>query len=126
MKIASGINDYYIPSSFPTLIDLKITDYMSDTSRIILFLQNTSNLRRLHITLASKLINGREWEQIICNYLQKLKVFQVRMKDKSDNIQEQANELVNSFRNSFWIDEHKWFIRCITIGNTIHLDSLSK
>jgi hypothetical protein len=85
MKIASGINDYYIPSSFPTLIDLKITNCMSDTSRIILFLQNTSNLRRLHITLASKLINGREWEQIICNYLQKLKIFQFRMEETLNN-----------------------------------------
>ncbi|CAF4342690.1 unnamed protein product [Rotaria sp. Silwood2] len=46
--------------------------------------------------------------------------------DANHDIQEQVNELVNSFRSSFWINEHKVFIRCITSSNTIHLDSLSK
>ncbi|CAF4965767.1 unnamed protein product [Rotaria sp. Silwood1] len=129
--ISSDTNDNYIPSSsLPTLIDLKISIYSTlDTSRIISFLQNTPNLRRFDITLGSILINGHQWEQIICNYLPKLKVFQLKMKHRfvvNHNIQEQVNELVNSFRSSFWIDEHKWFIRCITSDNTIHLDSLSK
>ncbi|CAF1515049.1 unnamed protein product [Rotaria sordida] len=128
--IFSGINDYYIPSSsFPTLIDLKISIYhMSDTSKIISFLQNTPNLHRLNITLWSKFINGHQWEHVICNYLPKLKVFQLRMNDTfyNVNIEEQANELVNSFRSSFWIDEHNWFIRCITSDNTIRLYTLSK
>ncbi|CAF5100807.1 unnamed protein product, partial [Rotaria sp. Silwood1] len=119
MRIFSGTNDYYIPSSsFSTLIDLNIIIYYtSDTSSIISFLQNTPNLHRLYITLWSKFINGHEWKQIICNYLPKLKVFQLRMKRKfydNHDIQEQANELVNSFQSSFWLDEHKWFIRCIT------------
>jgi len=128
MKIVPGINDYYTSSSFPTLIDLKIIDYTSGTSRIISLLKNTHDLRRLHITLTSKLINGRKWEKIICNYLPKLKIFQFRMNDtlyNNQDIQEQMNKLVSSFRSSFWIDEHKWFIRCFISDTIIHLESLS-
>jgi hypothetical protein len=85
ITIFSCINDDYIPYSVPTLIDLKINIYhTSDTSKIISFLQNTPNLRRLNITLWSEFIDGHQWKKIICNYLPKLKVFQLRMKNKFD------------------------------------------
>ena len=40
------------------------------------------------------------------------------------NIEECADELINSFRNSFWIDEHKWFVRCFFSETKIHIDTL--
>ncbi|CAF0997310.1 unnamed protein product [Rotaria sordida] len=42
------------------------------------------------------------------------------------NIEERSNELINSFRSSFWIDERKWFVRCFTHDQTIHLETLSE
>jgi hypothetical protein len=35
-------------------------------------------------------------------------------------IQERVNRLINSF----WMDEHQWFVRCITQSTTIHLYTL--
>jgi len=130
MYIISIIGDDYIPSPIPRLIDLNIgIAYATDTSKIISFLQNTPNLRRLSIRLWSNLTDGHQWKQIIRNYLPKLKVFQLKMEDKCvdvHNIEEQVNELVNSFRSSFWIDEHQWFIRCFTSKSTINLYNLSE
>jgi hypothetical protein len=96
---------------------------------MISFLHNVPNLRRLNVRLKSNPINGCEWEQVIRNYLPKLKVFQLTMNDKrpiNENIQERADELINSFRSSFWIDEHQWFVQCSVYDNTIYLETLSE
>ncbi|CAF3368143.1 unnamed protein product [Rotaria sp. Silwood2] len=42
------------------------------------------------------------------------------------NIEERADELINSFRNSFWIKEHQWFVRCFIQTRTIYLHTLSE
>ncbi|CAF1334665.1 unnamed protein product [Rotaria sordida] len=42
------------------------------------------------------------------------------------NIEERVDELINSFRSSFWIDEHQWFVRCIIQKKTIYLYTISK
>ncbi|CAF1251938.1 unnamed protein product [Rotaria sordida] len=44
----------------------------------------------------------------------------------NENIEEQVDELINSFRSSFWIDERKWFVRCFSSETFINLYSLSK
>ncbi|CAF0813627.1 unnamed protein product [Adineta steineri] len=42
------------------------------------------------------------------------------------NIEEQIDELIDSFRSSFWIDEHRWFVRCFTEdGRKVYLYTLS-
>ncbi len=64
----------------------------------------------MNVTTTHKLINGHQWEQIIRNHLPKLKTFRLKMqrifRDNS-NIQQQADELLDSFRSSFWIDERQ-------------------
>ncbi|CAF4956942.1 unnamed protein product, partial [Rotaria sp. Silwood1] len=90
---------------------------------------NVPNLRRLNVYLPSNLIHGDQWEQVIRNYIPKLKVFKLTMHKElpvDQNIEERSNELINSFRSSFWIDEHKWFVRCFTYDQTIHLETLSE
>ncbi|CAF5117888.1 unnamed protein product, partial [Rotaria sp. Silwood1] len=64
---------------------------------------NIPNLRRLNIHLNSNLIDGHQWERIIRDYLLKLKIFQLEMKEiiVDDDIEEQMDALVNSFRISF-------------------------
>ncbi len=126
----SDTNEDYKPSHFFMLTNLSIYAYrLSDTSKIISFLQNVPNLRRLNVHLSFNTIDGYQWKQLIQNYLPKMKVFTLMMKDKypvDQNIQERADELINSFRSSFWIDEHKWFVRCAVYNKTIYLETLSK
>jgi hypothetical protein len=129
LYIKSTGDDDYIPSPLPTLVDLNISvSHRCDVSKMILLLQNVPNLRYLHVTLYSKLMNGYQWEQVIRNYLPKLKIFKLKMNDEfpvNQNIQERADELINSFRSSFWIDEHKWFVRYHLSGTSLHLFTLS-
>jgi hypothetical protein len=67
-------------------------------------------------------------EQIIRNYLPKLKVLRLSIKSmlsSNENIEE-VDELINSFGSSFWIDEHKWFVRCFSSRTFINLYTLSE
>jgi len=130
ISIKSPDDNYYIPSSLPTLINLSISiSCTSDASKMILFLKNIPNLRRLNVDLSFALINGYQWEQVIRNYLPKLKIFQLEMINTlslDENMEERVDQLIDSFRSSFWIDEHRWFVRCLTLQTTIHLHTLPK
>jgi hypothetical protein len=130
ISIKSPDDNYYIPSSLPTLINLSMRiSCTSDASKMISFLQNIPNLRRLNVDLSSALINGYQWEQVMRNYLPKLKIFQLEMINTlslDENMEERVDQLIDSFRSSFWIDEHGWFVRCLTLQTTIHLYTLSK
>ncbi|CAF0905874.1 unnamed protein product [Adineta steineri] len=100
-KIPSAMNDDYNSSSLSTLINLDINN----------------------------MINGYEWEQIIRNYLFKLKIFELDMHDDiptNQNIEDYMNQLFNSFQSSFWINEHQWFIHCYIVDTTIRLFTSSK
>ncbi|CAF4994318.1 unnamed protein product [Rotaria sp. Silwood1] len=128
--IDSDENDQHKLFSCPTLNDLSIIIFnIDDNSKMISFLQNLSNLHCLKINLAGNLIDGCQWEQVIRYYLPKLKVFYLNMKQKfsvNQNIQERVDELIHSFESSFWINEHKWFVRCFTYGRSIVLETLSE
>jgi hypothetical protein len=45
--------------------------------------------------------------------------------DFDQNIPERMNELIDSFRTSFWTDERRWFVRCFVCEKTIYLCTLS-
>jgi hypothetical protein len=95
INIKSTINDDYIPYSLPTLVYLHISiNREFAPAEMISLLDNTPNLRHLNIRLMSNLINGHQWEEIIHNYLPKLRVLRLNMKDKLRNrhhIQKQVN-----------------------------------
>ena len=130
INIETDGNEDYKSSPLPALINLSIKSYrVCENSTLLSFLQNVRNLRCLNISLYHNLIDGHRWEQLIRNYLPKLKIFQLRMRDElpvNQNIEERADELINSFRSSFWTDEHKWFVRCFTCVKTIYLQTLFK
>jgi hypothetical protein len=123
-------NDSVIVSPILTLISLDICLMSTfEISNMMIFLQNMSNLRHLDISLWSGLINGYQWEQIIRNHLPQLKKFDLKMKlsfPKGEDIEEQVNILIDSFRSAFWIEEHQWFVRCFIANRTIYLYTLSK
>jgi hypothetical protein len=127
IRIDPRNDDDYEPALLPTLIDLSISSFrMSDTSKILSLFRNTPNLLRLRVFSQYNLINGDQWEQVIRKYLPKLKVFKLDMKDElayDQIIEERADELLNSFRSSFWIDEHQWFFRYIIYHKTIYIEN---
>jgi hypothetical protein len=123
--------NHFIPHYLPTLIALNI-DISSRVNNLLLisFFQNTPNLRHLNISLRKDLIDGQQWEQIIHNYLPKLKILRLQMQNEycDDDILHdriKISELLNSFRSPFWIDEHQWFIRCLRRYRAIYLHTFS-
>ncbi|CAF1166551.1 unnamed protein product [Adineta steineri] len=129
-KISSAMNDDYNLSSLSTLINLDmLVLHTFDLSKMVLFLKNLSDLRHLNIRFSNNMINGYEWEQIIRNYLFKLKIFELDMHDDiptNQNIEDYINQLLDSFQSSFWINEHQWFIHSYIVDRTIRLFTSSK
>ncbi|CAF2971296.1 unnamed protein product [Rotaria sp. Silwood2] len=111
---------------------IKLNFYCPDksiASKFDTLLQNMSNLCYLYIRIKHSLINGYKWEQIIRIHLSKLKIFRLRMNKaffNNSNIQleKQVDNLINSFRSSFWINEQQWFFRCFTWNKTIVLHTI--
>jgi hypothetical protein len=73
--------------------------------------------------------DGYQWEELIRNYLHKLKVFRLFMYYKFDdtkNLNEEIDQLIESFQTKFWIDQHQWFIQCDyhTGNRSMHLYTL--
>jgi hypothetical protein len=92
---------------------------------LIQFFENMPNLSRLTVDLcsldASGVLNGYQWENIIRNSLPKLEVFRLRM---NFQLNQQIDDLFESFETSFWIEEHNWFIRCHWNSTSICLYTL--
>ncbi|CAF0838535.1 unnamed protein product [Adineta steineri] len=110
-------DDDYIRSSFSSLTNLKIF-IKAHSSKIISFLRNTPNLHCLKITMkCCDFIDGYQWEDLIRNHLPKLRTFHLSMGNLSiirPMTEEQIDEFMNSFSSSFWIDEHRWFVQCMS------------
>ncbi|CAF1458291.1 unnamed protein product [Rotaria sordida] len=126
------IDEDFVPSPIFSLINLTLTfDSVSDDWLMILF-KNLPNLRRLNVKFLSAnhtslFIYGNHWEDLIRNSLPKLKEFDLNIAVKFyhlENVEHEFNQLVDSFRSSFWLDEHRWFIRCYPYTNLIHLHTL--
>jgi hypothetical protein len=118
--VLSPNKDNYIATPLTTLIQLNISFDSSDISTLLVFLQNIPNLCHLDMNIYTELIDGHQWKQIIRNYLPKLKTFQLKLKTRifdEPNLEKRIDELMNSFRSSFWINEHRWFVRCFKHAN---------
>jgi len=107
------IRDQHLLSTLPPINTLQRL-FLHTSGVNTMLLQKMPNL--CHLTVDVKrdsFADGYKWEQIIINYLPKLKVFRFKMHFKClDNIEACVNELLNSFRSPFWIDKHQWFVRC--------------
>lgn len=129
MSVLSFVDNDYTPILLPTLIDLSISSpSSSNASNMVNLLQNTPNLRRLNISLSTELINGNQWEEIIQNHLPNLEDIQLKMKvtlPMLQDVQGRVHTLMNSYETPFWIDEHRWYVYCLTRNRTIYLNTLS-
>ena len=120
------------------LIDLKIdVDYNYDHEQISLemyrierlkifvqfsssvtshLLRRMANLTDLTIELANVFMDGDQWKEIIHNHLSCLKKFRMKMefilRGNHQDRQGQIGRLVDSFRDPFWIYQHRWYVQC--------------
>ncbi|CAF1544109.1 unnamed protein product [Rotaria sordida] len=97
-----------------SLTSLK-TFFDSSIDSMISLFKKLPNLSHLTLETVKINCNGCQWKQILVNYLGNLKVFRLKMNlnfSPHRNIEKQVNELIDSFRSSFWIEEHQWFVRC--------------
>jgi hypothetical protein len=73
-------------------------------------------LCNLKVDLEKNYLDGQRWEDIIRIHLSKVKGLRFRMKFYSrrhtNNNEEQIDEVLDSFRSQFWLDEYRWFVRC--------------
>ncbi|CAF3182681.1 unnamed protein product [Rotaria socialis] len=115
-------NDNDVQEPFLSITQLDICISRIDENRITKFLQNMPNLYRMTVDMSSldddnanTILNGYQWENIIHNNLSNLRIFRFKMEFRivnENNREEKINELINSFRSPFWLEKHKWFIRC--------------
>jgi hypothetical protein len=102
------------PIVFTPIITLKLEIYVG-TRTLNSFLQNLPNLRHLTVHIFDNYLNGHEWKQIIVKHLPNLKVLRFKMLIHgltNHNMDEQVDELLETFRTLFWLDEHHWYVRC--------------
>jgi len=99
---------------FPSLISLKTT-FHGSIDQTIPFLKSLPNLFSLTLEINIAILNGYDWQTLLVNHLPKLKNFRLKMSfnfPTNGNLITHTDQLVDSFRTPFWIEEHQWFIRC--------------
>jgi hypothetical protein len=114
LTLNCSYNNHKIDQIIPSIISLKLS-FQGSKNILIYLLKNFPNLICLIIKTKGIYLNGNEWKYLINNYLFKLKIFRFQMNFcllSSNNIERDIDELLYSFRSSFWIEEHQWFIRC--------------
>jgi len=101
-------------TTVPQITKLNIT-YLWDCRQVIRILTMIPSLCELKLNLGNDCIDGHKWEQIIRQYLIKLKVLHFRMMytiNNNDNKEQQIDKILDTFRTHFWLDEHHWFVQC--------------
>ncbi|CAF1019097.1 unnamed protein product [Adineta steineri] len=101
-----------IPNLSITRLEIGLHDTVSNLNNM---LKTMPNLHYLTCTLFDDYINGNQWEEMIRKSLPKLKTINIQMKyepPSNENKEVQLNEIVESFRTEFWINEYQRFIRC--------------
>ncbi|CAF4978356.1 unnamed protein product [Rotaria sp. Silwood1] len=104
-----------LESLLPILSITRLNIYFESSMTMLQhLLQNMPNLYHLTIETSYFLLNGNQWKEMINKYLLKLKILQFKVSALAigEDGENQFNEILDSFRTKFWIDEHQWFIQC--------------
>jgi hypothetical protein len=99
---------------FSSLISLK-TSFANNAYSITDFLTRLPNLCYLTLETSNIGMNGYDWEKLLVNHLPKIKIFHLKMTfdiSSNENIHKRIDELVDSFRTHFWLEEHQWYVQC--------------
>lgn len=73
------------------------------------------NLSLLSIKIFDLCLTGYEWEKIVNEYLPNMKSFRMKMRFSLENFarqNEEIDELLESFRTKFWLEQHRWYVQC--------------
>lgn len=126
VKILPG----YPIHSFPSMKTLKLT-FDGSFESIRYLLSTMPNLTLLKINMPSSYINGYQWEDLISHHLFHLKTFHLKMSTftiSNNTRDEEINKILRSFQNSFWLEEHQWYIQCyystLKILSTVYVYTL--
>jgi hypothetical protein len=102
-------------SIMPAILSLITLELYVDkhAAMIINLLQRTNNLRHLKVTSSNTHLNGNQWKHIINTYLPQLETWQFKMyySCRIKNYQQTIDQLLDSFRSRFWLEERKWYVR---------------
>ncbi|CAF3959620.1 unnamed protein product [Adineta steineri] len=108
-------NEYEkFPVVVTSIMTLKL-DFCGELRALHKLFQNLPNLCHLTIDMQDHYLTGHEWKQIIIDHLPKLKQLRFKMfiAPRYDTIiEEEIDELLNTFRTQFWLDERHWYVRC--------------
>ena len=105
----------YLTSPVQSIITFKVLFTYPSEQLITNIFQSMPNLHHLTIDIHKIYINGRKWEEIIRNHLLKLERFRLKMNitvECNINKDQKVNEILDSFRSRFWIEERRWYVRC--------------
>ncbi|CAF3150270.1 unnamed protein product [Rotaria sp. Silwood2] len=107
-------NEFDLSLPIISITHLKLS-FDSSLNILQYLLQNIPDLYDLTLETCNIYMDGYQWEELIRKYLLKLKIFQFKMRfsalnDESKEIQ--SDQILDSFRTKFWLDEHQWFVRC--------------
>jgi hypothetical protein len=115
------LNNEYLHTVVPLMSELKLSLAGSFRTTWIPFysmrniVSKMPNLSYLTIETTKIALDGNDWKKILIQYLPKIKVFQLNMNltfDLHIEKEEQVDKLLDSFRTSFWLEEHSWFVCC--------------
>ena len=111
------VHNYFIYHEFTNVISTITILKMSIRSSfdvLNLILENMPNLIDLKIETKNLYVSGYQWEQLVKNYLTKLELFQLKMQfqfSENEDKMKQMDEIIDTFRSSFWLDERYWFVQ---------------
>ena len=94
----------------PSITELNLVFVSPQPGIIENLLQYVPNLCQLKIETCYLEMDGFEWEQVIRDYLPKLNKFQLKMRFQAIG-EKYREEVLNSFRTRFWLEEHRWFVQ---------------
>ena len=100
--------------SCPSLRSLRLT-FHGSIDTLTNLLRRLPALTSLRLQTDTLFCDGSGWEQILVRCLPRLKVFQLKMNLRfpdSTDVDDRVDRLLDTFRSGFWLDEHRWFVRC--------------
>lgn len=118
-----GFNDENI--DFPSLVSLTslhLTFHGSLDALTFLF-QFMPNVTRLELQIGGLFCDGHQWETILCRYFLHLEIFRFKMNSHITFLHE-VEQILDTFRSSFWLEKHRWYVRCDWDPENIFHDAL--
>lgn len=119
-------DDQYVSLPISSIATLKLYDLRSRLVMMNLF-QTMLNLSHLTVETFYIRLDGHQWEEMIVQHLPKLRVFRLKMEVQfthEQNNEQQVDQLLDSFRSLFWLEERQWFVRCHWRQRENHSDIL--